>query len=160
LWASHGPRAVAGEPVVSSPSATSAIGRDPDWSAVLGALDSQRDRAFIDADAGELDAVYTPASPALAADRATLAQLVAAGEHAQGLALGLTSVVVSSRTDAQVSILVDDVLPAYDIVGPTGAMTRVAARGQRSWLVVLAAPTAPAATADLGWRIASITSTR
>jgi eukaryotic-like serine/threonine-protein kinase len=152
VWATHGSRAVAGElPQIGSAPAT-VSNPDPDWSAVLTTLDRQRDQAFADADASALETVYTADSPALAADRRTLAALVAAGEHAQGLALRLVSVTPSSRGAGQVSVLVADVLPAYDIVGPTGAATRIDGRGQRSWLVVLRSTTAPG-----GWRIASLT---
>ncbi len=123
----------------ASASASSAVSSSTDWNSIVAALDSRRDGAFTDADPGELDAVYTPQSPALVADRATLGTLVAAGEHAQGLALRLVSVSVRSTEAGEVSLLVNDVLPAYAIIGPSGETSRLAGRAQRSWLVVLRA---------------------
>jgi hypothetical protein len=157
VWATNSSRAQAGEPAPTGSAQAAALpagpAAEPDWTATLAALDKQRDEAFADPDADALAAVYSADSPALATDRATLAVLVAAGEHAQGLALELVSVALSARASGQVSVLVTDVLPAYDVVGPAGSVTRVAGRGARRWLVVLRSTTAAG-----DWRIDSITS--
>jgi hypothetical protein len=177
VWASHSSRvkaiadeqsaAVGSAPSVI-PSAPAVVGVSPqvaagatsgpavattDWTAVLGLLDSRRDQAFMDADAAELDAVYTAGSADLVADRATLARLVAAGEHASGLALRLVSVAVvpaERASDSSVTLTVDDVLPTYEIVASTGQSVAMPGRAKLSWTVVLAA--GPAGE----WRIAAV----
>jgi hypothetical protein len=118
---------------------------------VLGALDAARDRAFVDADADELDGVYIANSPALAADQRTMRELVAAGEHARNLMLRLTSVVVLSQTPASVVLRVRDVLPSYDLVRADGSVEPHAGRGEREWIVTLRASDATDA-----WRIDTI----
>lgn len=124
---------------------------DARWAHVLGALDAARDRAFVDADAGELDGVYIATSPALAADQRTMRDLVAAGEHARNLVLRLTSVAVLSQTQASVVLRVRDVLPSYDLVHADGRVERQAGRGERDWIVTLRAGDATDA-----WRIDTI----
>jgi eukaryotic-like serine/threonine-protein kinase len=125
-----------------------------DWTGVLAALDSARDDAFADARADELETVYVPGSSALAADRATLSQLVKTGEHARGLRLQLVSVRAVSLSPGEVTLAVSDTLGGYDVVGTSGSPRAVAGRGLRTWTVVLQAQpsTGP-------WRIASITAT-
>jgi eukaryotic-like serine/threonine-protein kinase len=123
-----------------------------DWAAVVGDLDRVRDAAYVDGDAGDLAAVYVPGAAALAADRATLGQLMAAGQRARGLTFQLLSVAVASRAAGQVTLSVRDTLPAYQLVSASGAIQTVAGRGARNWTVVVRAD-----PSDGGWQIASIT---
>jgi eukaryotic-like serine/threonine-protein kinase len=118
-------------PVASSASAV------PNWTAVLEALDTARDAAFADGDAGQLDTVYVAASAVLAADRATLTQLVTAGQRARGLHLQLVSVRAASVSPTNVTLAVRDTLSAYDLVGTDGAVEHAAGRGERDWIVML-----------------------
>jgi len=118
---------------------------------VLAALDTLRDDAFADLDADELDSVYVATSPALGLDRSTLADLAAAGEHARGLTLRLTSVSVRSQDATQVVLAVRDVLPGYDLVQADGTAIHQSGRGEQSWVVTLAR-----ASADRPWRIDTI----
>jgi hypothetical protein len=134
----------AGFPAASAPAART------DWSGVMAALDAARDGAFENADAAALDGVYLPGSPAGEADRRTLGQLVAAGAHASGLSLELTSVTVESQTSQRVVLLVRDALPGYDIVAVSGARRHVAGRGERSWIVTLS-------KVGGSWRIDTVT---
>jgi hypothetical protein len=163
MWASHGSRAVADESAVASTGAPAVVPpagsgspgpASTDWMLVLSALDSRRDRAFIDADAADLAAVYAPGSEALAADRATLARLVSAGVHADGLGLRLLSVTRAGVPAAggPVSLLVHDVLPAYRLAGPGNASVPVAGRAERVWTVQLRWGGGVA-----GWQIESVT---
>lgn len=107
------------------------------WAARLVELDRLRDQAFTDDDPKLLQRVYLPTSPALAADRATLGQLVAAGEHADGLAIRVLSVSVVSENAELAELSVRDVLPGYRLVRADGTIQQVAGRGERSWLVTL-----------------------
>jgi eukaryotic-like serine/threonine-protein kinase len=189
-WADHGHRASASVPAVppASPASAfesvmpSAVGSgapaavgsatpsavSTDWLSVVGALDRNRDSAFADADAAELDAIYVPGSDALATDRATLGRLVGAGERVRGLQFVLGSVRVVSQTPDEVTLAVADTLASYDVVDPAGVATHVPGRGLRNWTVVLRAqpPSAAMRTSNsasaagspggLPWRIASI----
>lgn len=141
----------AASPAQSAQSAQPSVSGDQRWAAVLGALDRLRDNAFADLDPGELGSVYLPTSPALQADRRSLEELQAAHERARGLALRLTSVVVRSQTTTEVVLAIDDVLPAYDLVGADGAAVRRPGRGERAWIVTLRAQ-----AAGEPWRIDTI----
>jgi hypothetical protein len=123
-----------------------------DWSSVIGALDRSRDGAFADADADELDAIYTPGSAALATDRATLGRLVVAGQRVRGMQFLLESVRVMSQSSGEVTLTVSDTMAGYQVVDADGATTPVAGRGVRDWVVVLRARP----SVDPGWLIASI----
>jgi len=164
-WASHersasasvepaaGPSGVAPS-FANSPAATTssaAVAGNQQWARVLAALDDARDRALTDVDPDELGSVYVASSPALAADRETMRELVVAGEHARGLDLRLTSVTVRSQSPTAVVLDVRDVLPAYDLVRADGSADHQAGRGERSWLVTLRAQQAGAP-----WRIDTI----
>jgi hypothetical protein len=107
------------------------------WSEVMGALDSARDRAFIDADPNALSEVYLADSVALATDRETLAKLIADGQRARGLRLELVAVRMVSQSPNNVTLAVRDTLPAYELVRADGAADHVPGRGERNWTVVL-----------------------
>jgi eukaryotic-like serine/threonine-protein kinase len=173
-WADHGHRASASSAVpailasslAAWPTAATAdpappIASPPDWPAVLGALDSSRADAFADADANELDAIYVPASAALATDRATLGRLVGAGQRVRGLQFMLASVRVVSQSSDEVTLAVVDTLAGYDVIDAGGATTHVSGRGVRNWTVVLRAqppcgPSDQGVAVEARWRIASV----
>lgn len=158
-WAAHGRPAAASAPVVtaagaiavastaaseSGPAAAAAsttaqprVAGDQRWAQVLTALDRLRDNAFVDVNAGELGSVYLPDSPALDADLESLHELQAAHQHADGLSLQLTSVVVRSQSSTAVVLAVIDMLPAYDLVRADGTAVHQAGRGERAWVVTL-----------------------
>lgn len=115
----------------------------------MAALDAARGRAFEDVDPVLLDGVYLPGSPAGAADRRTLGQLVAAGEHARGLHPQLTSVYVDSQAPDRVVLRVSDTLPGYDVVAADGTSVHQPGRGERSWIVTLG-------SAGAAWRIDTV----
>ena len=157
------PSPAASSPAASSPAAassaaaSSAAARPPEvrgdqtWAQVMTALDRLRDQAFDDADPATLAGVYVATSPALAADEHTVDELVSAGEHARGLELRLTEVVVMSQTTTSASLKVTDTLPGYDLVRADGVVEHEAGRGERAWIVTLRA------TATGGpWRIDTI----
>ncbi len=165
-WADHGHGAAASVPL-ATPASTFVgsvlLSPEPDWRTVLRALDRSRDAAFADADANELDAVYVPGSPALAADRATLGRLVGAGQRVRGLQFVLESVRLVSQSSGDVTLAVDDTLAGYDVVDARGVATHVPGRGVRTWSVVLRAQPSSgvvgeATTVPQSWRIASIES--
>ena len=87
----------------------------------------------------------------LAADQATLTQLLTSGQRARGLQLHLVSVRAASASPTNVTLAVRDTLPAYELVGADGAVEHVAGRGERDWIVMLRAQ-----LPDGQWRIASI----
>jgi hypothetical protein len=128
-----------------------ALSPSPDWAAVVGALDASRDSAFADADANELDTIYVPGSPALAADRVTLGRLVGAGQRVRGLQFLLESVRVVSQSPGDVTLTVADTMAAYEVVDAGGVATQISGRGVRNWTVVLSAE-----PVGSRWRIASI----
>ncbi len=145
-WAAHDRPAVA-----SAQSTDAATSSDPSWLRVMGALDAARDQAFADGDPDELSGVYVAGSPALAADRRTLAAMAGAGQRARYLSLKLMSVEVQAQTPTSVDLLVRDTLPPYEIVDADGGVRRQPGRGERGWLVTLRS-----ASAGGSWRIASI----
>jgi eukaryotic-like serine/threonine-protein kinase len=144
------PAAVPGAVGSASPVASSGSAL-PNWTTVLAALDTARDNAFATGEVGQLDAVYVAGSAVLAADRATLNQLVTAGQRARGLHLQLISVRAASAASTNVTLVVRDTLSAYDVVGAGGAVEHVAGRGERGWIVML-----QIRQPGDRWRIASI----
>jgi hypothetical protein len=94
--------------------------------------------------------VYAPGSPGLAADRALVEQLAAAGQTAQGVRHEVRSVEqVDVRADTA-RLRVVDVLAGYEVRDAAGdVVTRTAARAETPYLVELAR------TAD-GWRLVQV----
>lgn len=129
---------------------TAAPGR-PELLAVLRRLDAARGTAFARGDVSMLSQVYLTGSPAWRVDRATLQQLVSAGEHAEGLAPRIMSVLVLASRADEVTLQVDDVLPPYRVVDRSGAAVTEPGRGRRSWLIQLA-------RSPGGWRMVSVQS--
>ncbi len=119
------PAPVFPEPVLPDPEPTPEPTPEPspapeatDWTAVLAALYDRRAEAFATGDAALLDGVYTADSPLLAADRASLATLVAAGEALRGFEPAVTGVEVTGppAADGTVRVGLVDSWPTYTVV--------------------------------------------
>jgi hypothetical protein len=99
---------------------------DTDWTAVLTTLYEHRAAAFATGDAGLLERVHAAHSPLLAADRAYLASLTAAGEVLRDFRPSVTDVEVtaSAAGGSEVRVRLLDgwgdyaVVPAGDPDGP------------------------------------------
>lgn len=128
-----------------------------EWTVVLAELDARRSAAFAAGDAAQLDAVYAPGSPPLAADVASLDELHAAGLTPRGLAIEVVAVKVVEVTPGQVELAVRDRLAAYDLVDASGQVVEHRpVRGEREWRVTVV-PASTAGPADLyDWRISAI----
>lgn len=134
----------------AAPSATPPAQAGPQWDQVLDELDAARAEAFSRGDVAMLAEVYAPGSAGLASDSALLQGLVDQGRTAHGLRHAVRSVEVleSSPTAARLGVV--DVLGAYEIHDPAGAVVgRAAARGRRAFLVELTR------TAS-GWRLVEV----
>lgn len=147
--------AVAGSAPSASSAATgpepSASPAAPDWPAVLDELDTARAQAFATADPAALAAVYAPGAPALAADRALVEQLAAAGQRAEGVRHAVREVEPLEVGERRARLRVVDALAGYSVRDAAGAVvTRTAERGPRPFVVELAR------TAD-GWRLVQLT---
>lgn len=106
--------------LTASPAALTGASTEPDWRAILDRLDARRAASFERGDATGLLKVYTPGSPLLAADRAALARLRAAGQTARGVRHTIRSVTASSYDSRSAMMRVVDVLAAYDVVDASG----------------------------------------
>jgi aspartate aminotransferase-like enzyme len=121
--------------------------------AVLARLDDQRDGAFAAGDRALLDQVYAAGSAPLVADRARLAAMVAAGVHANGLALTVRRVDVVAVSATGVRLRVADELSSYALVRRDGStVQRRPARPLTTWTIRLVRT----GGGDDGWRIAAI----
>jgi hypothetical protein len=121
-----------------------------DWLGVLEQLDAERGRAFALGDVERLSAVYAPGTPGLAADAATLGQLVAQGRTAHGLRHELRRAEQLERSGEAVRLRVADVLPGYEVRAADGAVvSRAPGRGEQVFLVELVR------TTD-GWRLVQL----
>jgi hypothetical protein len=121
--------------------------------AVLGRLDDRRDGAFAAGDRALLDQVYVAGSAPLAADRASLAAMLAAGVHASGLALTVRRIDVVAATATSVRLRVADELGPYALVARDGStVQRLPARPLTTWAISLVRSRG----GDEGWRIAAI----
>jgi len=139
-------------PVPAAASRSAAAG----WAAVLDGLDARRSEAFARADAGLLDAVYTPRAPARLVDAEAVRSLAAAGARATGVRHELRSARPAAGTGAgpgagdRATLVVTDRMSAYRVVGPGGRVLRaVPARGDRTFRVEVQRTTE-------GWRIAAV----
>jgi hypothetical protein len=142
------PAAVA--PTVTRSPAAPAAPAVPDWAAVLDRLDRARAEAFARGDANALDLVYAPGSRLLAADRAAIARLSAAGQRARGVRHTTHAVTVTSYGAASAVLQVVDVLSAYELVDRTGRVVqRTAPRAEATFVVRLV-------QAAGGWRLAEV----
>ncbi len=132
-------------PVMAGPAAE--VGA---WTDRLLALDDARARAFSTADPAALEQVWVPGSAGLAADRAAVEQLRAAGRRALGLRHELREVTILTADPTAARVRTVDVLAEHEVVDASGAVVRqVALRGSTAWTVELTrTPT--------GWRLASV----
>ncbi|RBY95532.1 serine/threonine protein kinase [Blastococcus sp. TF02-8] len=123
-----------------------------EWEAVVAALYQRRAEAFGAARPDVLDAVYTPASALLAADREHVAALAAAGERLSGFTPTVRDVQLLTAADERAELRLTDrwldylVVPADRPEGPV--LRTVAGRPDASVHLVLVR------TAE-GWRIDS-----
>ncbi|MFC4694339.1 serine/threonine-protein kinase [Geodermatophilus arenarius] len=142
----------ASAPVPSSAPAAPPSAEQVDWSAVLTDLYDRRARAFATGSPALLDEVYTADSPLLAADRARLSSLTAAGEVLRGFTPSVSGVTVGAATTGEGSVQVRlvDSWPEYAVVAaasPDGPVLRTeAGRGEAPVTMVLVPGSG-------GWRI-------
>jgi hypothetical protein len=125
----------------------------PALQAVLAGLDARRDGAFASGDASALAQVYAAGSASLVADTTRLTAMVAAGEHAHGLALQIRTldVVVATRTAATVRVA--DQLAPYSLVSADGRVVQqLPARPLTTWAIRLVRK----GSGPGYWRIAAI----
>lgn len=145
-WALSGPvpaphalPAPAASPAVAPTSGPAVTPAAPDWRAVLSGLDRTREQAFAQGDAALLERVYLPGSPALTADRAAVAALVAAGRTADGVRHDLRGVRAEQVGADRVDLVVTDVLGPATVRGEGGAVLQhVAGRAPSTYRVTLA----------------------
>jgi hypothetical protein len=151
LWLGLGASGAPGGPPPSRTAAAPVA--HADWAEVLRTLDSRRDQAFADAEPSVLRKVYAPGSAVLERDAAALERLRDRGLRASGLSLQIVDVGVRDLDAGRVELLVRDRLPAYRLVGRSGAARGSApGRGEADWFVTVV----PAAGTAGEWRIASI----
>ncbi len=121
---------------------------------MVAGLYEQRAAAVASASPDALDAVFTPGSPVLAADRDHVESLRAAGQQVRGFHPQVVSAEATSVSEDRVVLAVVDRWPAYEVVtpGPGGGQDVRAAPGRAESAVrmVLVA-------AGPGWRIDSAT---
>lgn len=122
--------------------AATAASAEPDWIAVLVALDQRRLNAFATADARQLDSVNIAGSSAMTTDAATLAELTKRQVKPIGLATQVDRAVVRTRSATAVTLDVVDHRSGFDLVDrATGVLVRrERARGAQRWTVRLVRP--------------------
>ncbi|MGY1699649.1 serine/threonine-protein kinase [Geodermatophilus sp. SYSU D00766] len=153
--ASSPPASTPSSPVPSLPVPSPApTVEETDWTAVLTALYERRAEAFGTGDAALLAEVYTADSPLLAADRAYLAALGAAGEVLRGFRPTVAQVAVTgvAGADGTVQVQLLDSWPECAVVSaavPDGPVLRTEAgrAPARVEMVLVPGPD--------GWRIGS-----
>jgi hypothetical protein len=122
----------------------------PDWPLLVRQLAAARADALTTGDAARLREVYTASAPLLAADRAALAQLAAAGHRPRGLRHVVHVVEVLEASDTRARLRVVDELSPYAVHDAAGEVVRqVPARGPVAQAVQLDR------TAE-GWRLVSV----
>lgn len=154
-WWGRGTETVASPvpPATSSatPSASPSAEADVAWPSVLDGLDAVRAEAFASADPARLDDVYAPGAPGLAADRALVEQLAAAGHTASGVRHEVREVEELEVGADSARLRVVDVLAAYEVRDAGGAVvSRTPARGEAAYEVELS-------RTDAGWRLVQVT---
>ena len=131
--------------VVPVPSATAS---EPDWLAVVRRLEATRSKAFSTGDASLLRSVYVEGSRALTVDLATLRQLSAGHQRAEGFAMRPLRVQVVGAAGQRVALRVTDEVSAYTL-SDRRSVTHVAATAPRTLTMVLF-------SSSEAWRIAEI----
>jgi eukaryotic-like serine/threonine-protein kinase len=140
-------------PAPGAPAPSTAVAVAPvSWRDVVERLEKLRAAAFDTADAAVLRSVYLPASAALRADAAHLAELSARGLHARGLAPSVEAVTVRARSATEVLLVVVDALGGYELVDSAGRVVATVAPRSSRRVVLRLRPLAG------GWRIAEVAS--
>jgi hypothetical protein len=135
----------------ASSSAPQGSPADPDWSAVVRALDRDRHAVLAGGEEADLAAVYARGSPAGQRDLASLRRFAAAGLRPRGLRLGVLSAQPVAFDRDRAMLRVVDSLPGYDLVNRAGAVVRrYPGRGPVAWRLTLVRTAA-------GWRIYDVT---
>jgi serine/threonine protein kinase len=132
-------------PATPEPAPPPTAPEDTDWTAILTSLYERRATAFTTGDAGLLDQVHAADSPLLAADRAYLASLTAAGEVLRGFRPTVTEVTATAEPDAdgQVRVRLLDGWPDYAVVpadAPDGPALRTEAGRDRTPVAMVLVP--------------------
>ncbi|NAZ86594.1 hypothetical protein GTR00_10885 [Kineococcus sp. T90] len=106
--------------------------RGEDAAAAVRELAARRAEALRALDPAALAAVDAPASPALSADEALLAQVAGAGSRWSGLGFEVLDVRVEESAAGRLVVLASVVTQAHEVVGADGAVTSVPASAPRS----------------------------
>jgi hypothetical protein len=148
-WLS-GRAAPAGTAQLATAGSSSPTESTPRWAAVLDRLDAARAAVLATADAAGLSEVYAEGSPALAADRAAVGRLVAAGQTARGVRHAVRRVTQTAYDGRTARLRVVDVLAAYDVLDGSGrSVQHSPPRGEASYVVTLVRTPA-------GWRLQQV----
>jgi len=135
--------------VSTPPTATSEPDRtEPDWLAIVRALEATRSKAFNSGDVSLLRSVYVAGSPALMADVATLRRLSAGHLRAEGFAMTPIRVQVLAASPPRITLRVIDEISAYTL-SDRRTLTHVASTAPRTLTMTLFANSEV-------WRIAEI----
>jgi hypothetical protein len=112
----------------------------------VGQLYDRRAAAFAAGAVADLDTVYAPGSPLLAADQSYVRELAAAGEVVRGFAPEVVRVEAVAVGEDRVELDLVDRWPDYEVVG--GAVRTEPGRAESAVRMVLV-------RRDDGWRIGS-----
>jgi hypothetical protein len=124
-----------------------------DWAAVVGELYRRRAAAFEAASVSELDGVYAPDSPLLAADQQHVRELAADGEVLRGFAPEVVQLEAAVVGEDRVELELVDRWPDYQVVTvdgspvrtgtgrPESAVRMVLVRGPEGWRIETASRT-------------------
>ena len=134
----------------SAPATASVSAVPTDWTAVVSGLDRVRGHAFGSGERRELEQVYAPGSPLLAADTAALADLGSRQASARGLLHRVLSVEAGAVSHGRAEVVVTEALSPYTLVGAHGQVLErhTAGPAVRVLMVLLHTPG--------GWRIDQI----
>jgi hypothetical protein len=125
---------------------------DPDWTAVLTAVDAGRQRAIATGSVAALRDWVDPSGPAWPADAALAARVSTLHARIDGGALVILDVRAQAPGAARSVLLVRDRRDAYAVVTAQGT-SRVPDRTPRWWRVTLVRATSPGADDPAGWRV-------
>ena len=134
----------------SAPATASVSAVPTDWTAVVTGLDRVRSHAFGTGQPRELEQVYAPGSPLLAADATAMADLRSRQATARALGHRVLSVQERAAGHDRAELIVSEALSAYALVGPLGQTLErhTAGPAVRVLMVLLRTPG--------GWRIDQI----
>jgi len=109
---------------------------EPDWLAIVRALEATRSKAFNSGDVSLLRSVYVAGSPALMADVATLRRLSAGHLRAEGFAMTPIRVQVLAASPQRITLRVIDEISAYTL-SDRRTLTHVASTAPRTLTMTL-----------------------